>query len=401
MDVPFLYYMAKGKTPAFQKSQKKVKLKEFETKQEKSSVSQQIVDLEKEIAKTKYNKRTQGAIGLMKAKLAKLKDKAEKRIGGGGKGRTEGYAVRRTGDGTIIIVGFPSVGKSTLLNKITNANSEIGAYAFTTLTAVPGLLEHKYAKIQVLDVPGIVKGAASGRGRGKEVLACAMGADMVMFIVDAFHPEHLQILEKEVYDTHIRLNKEKPDVRITKTAKGGVRVGSTVPLTKLDEETIQKVFREFKIVNADVVLRTDIDIDELIDAIEGNKKYIPSITIVNKSDLLDADARKALQKKMKPDLMISASTGYNINKLKDLIFDKMNFIRIYCKEVGKKADMNEPLIMFRKSTLRDMCSKLHKDFVTKFKFARVWGDSAKFDGQTLRKLEHTIKDGDIVELHMK
>ena len=393
--------MAKGKEPAFSKSKKKQEMKEFETKREKSTISQQIVDLEKEIGKTKYNKRTQGAIGLMKAKLAKLKEKAEQRAGGGGKGKAEGYAVRKTGDGTVIIVGFPSVGKSTLLNEITNANSEIGAYAFTTLTAVPGLLEHKHAKIQILDVPGIVQGAASGRGRGKEVLACAMGADMVMFVVDAFHPEHYEILQKEVYDTHIRLNRQKPDVRITKTAKGGVRVGATVPLTKLDEDTIQKVFREFKIVNADVVLRSDIDVDELIDAIEGNKKYIPSITIVNKADLLDDPGKKKLQKELKPDLMISAATGYNLDKLKDLIFDRMNFIRVYCKEVGKKADLDEPLIMFRNSTLRDMCTKLHKDFVTKFKFARVWGRSAKFDGQTLRKLEHRIKDGDIVELHMK
>ena len=337
----------------------------------------------------------------MKAKLAKLKDKAEQRVTGGGKGKAEGYSIRKTGDGTVIIVGFPSVGKSTLLNKLTNANSEIGAYAFTTLTAVPGLLDHKYAKIQILDVPGIVEGAASGRGRGREVLACAMGADMVMFVVDAFHPEHLDILKKEVYDTHIRLNKSKPDVRITKTAKGGVRVGATVPLTKLDEDTIQKVFREFKISNADVVLRSDIDVDELIDAIEGNKRYITSITVVNKADLLDEHTKADIKRKIKADLMISAATGYNIENLKDLIFDKMNFIRIYCKEAGKKAHLDEPLIIFRDATLKDMCSKLHKDFITKFKFARVWGESAKFEGQTLRRLDHTIMDGDIVELHMK
>jgi hypothetical protein len=338
----------------------------------------------------------------MKAKLAKLKEKAEQRISGGGKGgKAEGYSVRKTGDGTVIIVGFPSVGKSTLLNKITNAKSEVGAYAFTTLTAVPGLLEHKHAKIQVLDVPGIVEGAAKGTGRGREVLACAMSADMVMFVVDAFHPEHLDILKKEVYDSHIRLDKRKPDVRITKTAKGGVNVGSTVPLTKIDEDTIKKVFKEFKISNADVVLRTDIDVDELIDVIEGNKKYIPSIIVVNKCDLLSEDMKRRLEDTMHPDLMISAATGYHLEELKELIFKKMNFIRIFCKEVGKKADMEEPMIMFRDSTIGDMCNKLHKDFVEKFKFARIWGESAKFEGQTLRKLDHTLMDGDVVELHMK
>ncbi|MCK5025272.1 MAG: TGS domain-containing protein, partial [Nanoarchaeota archaeon] len=98
---------------------------------------------------------------------------------------------------------------------------------------------------------------------------------------------------------------------------------------------------------------------------------------------------------------ISAETGYNMDQLKDKIFDTMNFIRVYCKEARKKADLEEPLIMIRNATIRDMCLKLHKDFVEKFKFVRIWGKSAKFDGQVLRKLGHVIEDGDIVELHMR
>ena len=77
----------------------------------------------------------------------------------------ERFSVRKTGDGTVVLLGFPSVGKSTLLNKLTNAKSDIGVYSFTTLRAVPGLMEHKYAKVQIIDLPGIVSGAASGRGR--------------------------------------------------------------------------------------------------------------------------------------------------------------------------------------------------------------------------------------------
>ena len=84
-----------------------------------------------------------------------------------------------------------------------------------------------------------------------------------------------------------------------------------------------------------------------------------------------------------------------------MIFRKLNFIRVYCKEVGKKADLDVPMIMFKGATIKDLCEKLHRDFVNKFKFARIWGPSAKFPGQELKRLEHALVDGDIVELHLR
>jgi small GTP-binding protein len=358
-----------------------------------------IKELEDRIANTKYNKKTQHAIGQYKAQIAKLKERQEMRSSSKG-GGSDGYSVRKTGDGTVILLGFPSVGKSTLLNSLTNANSEVGSYAFTTLTVVPGLLEHKFAKIQILDVPGIVHGAASGRGRGKEVLSTIQSADLVLILVDALHPEHLPVIHKEIRETGVRINEKKPDVKIVKKAKGGISVGSTVKLTKLDRETIVAIMREFKISNADVVLRTDVDIDQFIDVLEGNKKYVPSILVMNKMDLVSPERLKVLKKKLKPDLCISAQKKEHIDELKDLIFDRLDLMRIYLKEPGKDADMEVPLIAFRKNKIRDLCEKLHKDFVSKFKFARVWGKSAKFGGQKLM-LGHTLKDGDILELHMR
>ena len=70
-------------------------------------------------------------------------------------------------------MGFPSVGKSTFLSKITKTKSEVAAYSFTTLTAIPGVLEYGGAEIQVLDLPGIIEGAAEGKGRGRQVISAA------------------------------------------------------------------------------------------------------------------------------------------------------------------------------------------------------------------------------------
>jgi hypothetical protein len=274
----------------------------------------EIKELEDKIANTKYNKSTQHAIGLMKAKLAKLKERQSTR--GSGQKKTEGYDVRKTGDGTVILIGFPSVGKSTLLNDLTNAESKIAAYAFTTLTVVPGILEYNDAKIQILDVPGIVRGAAAGTGRGREVLSVMRNADLAVLIVDVNQPEHYQTMLKEINDAHLRLNKTKPDVKIIKSMTGGLKVATTCKLTKIDMATIKDVLKEFRIINADVVIRSNIDIDELIDVIEANKKYIPALTVINKIDLATENQVMKVMKELNADLAVSAKDKIYIERLK-------------------------------------------------------------------------------------
>ncbi|MBU0979988.1 MAG: GTP-binding protein [Nanoarchaeota archaeon] len=359
--------------------------------------SDKIKELEDELRKTKYNKATQHHIGLVKAKLAQLKDKQESRRGVGKS--AAGYTIRRSGDATVVLVGFPSVGKSTLLNNLTNAKSKIAAYAFTTLSVIPGLLEYKSAKIQILDVPGVVRGAADGTGRGKEVLSVLRSADFALILVDVHQPNQLKVLQKELYDSHLRINQTKPDVRIKKTPKGGIHVATTVKLTKTTKATIADVMRDFRIVNADVLIREDISVDQLIDIVQGNKEYLPGLVAVNKIDAVDKKRLAQVRKKIGESLLISAEKGTNIEQLKERIFKGLSFIRIYLKQVGKRPDMEEPLIIKEPTTVEDVCRKLHQDFVTKFRFARVWGKSAKFPGQKFR-LNHKLLDEDVLELHI-
>ena len=263
------------------------------------------------------------------------------------------------------------------------------------------MLEYKHAKIQILDVPGILAGASRGKGRGKEVLAMVRNADLILIIIDALNPEQHSAILKEIYDTGVRINKRPPDVKITKKVRGGIDIGSTVALTKITRETITAILRELRINNADVLIRTDIDADDLIDAVEGTRRYIPSVTVISKADLLSKESVDNIIKTIKPDLFVSAEKKINIEKLKEVIFNRLNFIRIYLKEVNKKADLEVPMVLKGGATLRSVCEHIHKDFVRKFRFARVWGKSAKFEGQQFRTPDKALCDGDIVEIHLK
>jgi len=358
-------------------------------------VKERIEELEEQLRTTKYNKKTQHAIGLRKAQLATLRKKLAGTKKAGGK---VGYSIKKSGDATVVMVGFPSVGKSTLLNAITNQNSPVGGYDFTTLDAIPGLLEFGGAKIQIFDLPGLVGGAAAGTGRGKEVLSVVRNADLCLIVVDINRLEDLDIIRKELYDSGVRINQKKPDVKIKKTIKGGIRVGKTIPLGMKDE-TIAGILREFGIANANVLIRSKIDEDGLIDVIEANKKYLNAVIILNKSDTLNSEEVGKIVKDVGGDIAISADKGLNLEELKQLIFDKLEFIRIYMKEPGKEADLEEPLIIARNSSVRDVCRKLHREMINKFKFARVWGKSAKHSGQKLM-LGHVLKDNDIVQIHL-
>ena len=361
--------------------------------------NKQIKELQDELKKTKYNKATQLHVGRVKAKIALLKEKQDQRTSKKTGSSSYGYTVRKSGDGTVLLLGFPSAGKSTLLNTITGADSEVAAYAFTTLSVVPGMLDYKEAKIQILDVPGIVSGAASGRGRGREVLTVIQNADLVLIVVDVNHPEHYPAILREVHEANIRLNKVKPEIYIKKKGDGGIQIGRTVP-TEIDDETIKNILREFKIVNADILIRSPIDIDDFIDVIESNKKYVPSVVCLTKADLATVSQVKKVKKELNADIVVSAHDGIGIEGLKEFIFQKLDFMRIYMKEPRKEADMKEPMIIQQGSTLKDVCSKTHKDFIKKFRFARVWGKSAKHPGQRLANLKHKLMDRDIVELHL-
>ncbi len=357
-------------------------------------IDDRIQDLEEKLDKTPVNKATEKERGRIKSQIAKLKEEKQKKQKS--TGDTSGYAVEKKGDATVALVGFPSVGKSTLLNTLTNAEAETGAYEFTTLDVNPGMMKHNGANIQILDVPGLIGGAADGRGGGQQVLSVVRNAELILVVLDPEEMREEQIMQ-EVYDAGLRVNKEPPRMKIEKKDRGGINISKTTELD-IGDETIEQLMQENGYVNAEVIIRENMDLDRFIDGLMDNRKYLPAIKTVNKKDLIPQEKLSEFEEKY--DLLISAETKENLDELKDLIFEKLQITRVYMKEKGKEPDKEEPLILFEGSTVSDALDKLPGDMHRRFKKAKVTGESAKFPEQKVGK-DHVLKDEDILELNLK
>jgi ribosome-interacting GTPase 1 len=364
-------------------------------------LEEEIEEIEEEIASTPYNKSTEQHIGRLKSKLAELKVELERKQSSSGGG--PGYAVEKTGDATVALVGYPSVGKSTLLNSLTNADSETGSYEFTTLDVKPGMLQYRGANIQLLDVPGLIEGAAGGRGDGQEVLSVVRTADLVLFLLSVFEIEQYERLHGELYKNGIRLDQEPPRMSVRKKAKDGISVNASVDLD-LDEGTVTSVLREHGYANADVTIGEQVDIDRLIDGIRDNRVYLPSIVAVNKADLIDPDYAETVEEQLasrgidpEDAIFISAEEKRGLDTLREIVWEELGLIRVYMDKPGRGVDYEEPLILFEGDTVEDACEKLGGEFGDRFRFARVSGPSAKHDDQQVG-LDHALADQDILRI---
>ncbi|RXW23841.1 hypothetical protein EST38_g2005 [Candolleomyces aberdarensis] len=304
-----------------------------------------------------------------------------------------GFDVQKSGDARVALIGFPSVGKSTLLSKTTHTASEAAAYEFTTLTAIPGVIEHKGARIQLLDLPGIVEGASQGRGRGRQVVSTAKTADLIVVMLDATKSEEQKrLLEIELDAVGIRLNKAKPDVVFKRKTTGGITLNTTVKLTKTDEKTIRTILAgcknhdyEFldsanpgldKIHNCDVMVREDITTDEFIDVLIGSSNRVSCFEgmltyVYNKVDAISLEQVDKLARQQNT-VVISCEMDLNLDYLIERMWDELRLVKVYTKKRGAHPDLSDPICLRKGATIEDVCNGVHRSLAPNFRYALVW-----------------------------
>eukprot|EP00040_Diaphanoeca_grandis_P030450 m.179955 g.179955 ORF g.179955 m.179955 type:complete len:367 (+) comp31997_c1_seq1:99-1199(+) len=361
------------------------------------SIVDKIADIEAEMARTQKNKATSAHLGGLKAKLAKLKRELITPTGGGG-GKIQGFEVAKTGSARVGFVGFPSVGKSTLLSNLAGVYSEVAAYEFTTLTTVPGVIIYKGAKIQLLDLPGIIEGAKDGKGRGRQVIAVARTCDLIFICLDVEKPvTHKNIIEKELEGFGIRINKRPPPIVFKKKDKGGINLSTSCTQSVLDLDLCKTILAEYRFHCADIRLTGDVTVDELIDAVEGNRVYTPVIYVLNKIDKISIEELDIIYN-IPHAVPISAHHKWNFDDLLAKMWDYLKLTRVYTKPKGQLPDYEQPVVLSTTApTVEDFCNSLHKSILKEFKHALVWGTSVKYSPMKVGK-DHILCDEDVVQI---
>ncbi|TLD29974.1 GTP-binding protein 1 [Venturia nashicola] len=364
------------------------------------NITEKIKEIEEEMKKTQKNKATEYHLGLLKGKLARYRAQLLEPGPGAGSSAGTGFDVQKNGDARIALVGFPSVGKSTFLSKITKTKSIVAAYAFTTLTAIPGVLEYGGAEIQVLDLPGIIEGAAEGKGRGRQVISAT--SDMIMMILDATkRAEQRALLEAELFAVGIRLNCAPPNIYLKVKKAGGMKISFAAPPKKLDEKMIYNILKDYKILNAEVLVRDeDATVDQLIDVImKDHRKYIQCLYVYNKIDSISLEHLDKLAREPHTAVM-SCELDLGVSDVVDKSWDMLNLIRIYTKRKGVDPDFSEALIVRHGATIEDVCDQIHRTLKDHYKYGLVWGASARHVPQRVG-LTHVVQDEDVVSIVSK
>ncbi|OAA41895.1 gtp1/obg [Beauveria brongniartii RCEF 3172] len=364
------------------------------------NITDKIKEIEDEMKRTQKNKATEYHLGLLKGKLARLRAQLLEPGPGSGGGTGAGFDVSKSGDARIALVGFPSVGKSTFLSKVTKTKSEAASYSFTTLTAIPGVLEYGGAEIQLLDLPGIIEGASEGKGRGRQVISAAKTSDLILMVLDATkRAEQRALLEAELEAVGIRLNRSPPrnsNIYLKVKKAGGMKITFQSPPKKLDEKMLYNILRDYKILNCEVLVRDDeATVDDFIDVImKDHRKYINCLYVYNKIDSVSLDFLDSLAREPNTVVM-SCELDLGVQDVVDRCWKELRLIRLYTKRKGIEPNFGEALIVRSNSSIEDVCDRIHRNMKDTFKYALVWGASARHIPQRVG-LGHMVSDEDVV-----
>ena len=350
------------------------------------------------------HKGTERMCSQVKRQMAQLRDEIDKKKKQAKTGGGPSSFVQKAGAAQIAVIGPTNVGRSSLLRAVTNAQVEVTSYPFGTKQLVPGMLLYEDIQFQLVEIPPIVDGSSEGRADGFQNLSAVRNADGIITVVDLTDDPagNLLMVQGELDASRILTSKPEGEANIQRRGVGRdiqfVWEGELVGCTR---EEVVALLNEFRIRSALVRIRGSVTIDNVEDAIFGNAVYRPTLVVANKADL-GADTGTIEQLKMTADplevLVISAEKTPNLaTTIGNRLFKLLEIARIYTKEPGEEP-AREPVVVRRGITVGELARTIHNDFYKNFKYARIWGPSAKFPNEKVG-LDRVLEDGTVIQLY--
>ena len=236
----------------------------------------------------------------------------------------DSIAVRREGAAQIALVGPPNVGKSSILQALSEIQIKTGDYPFTTLRPIPALTRIGGVLVQLVEIPGLLAGASDDRGGGRALLGVLRSADAI------------------VYCARPELRAVRAEVELA-----GIDKPAFLAATRADEAGKESLLR----------LRA----------------AFPDLEVIPVSVIDEA----------------------SLDAFREAAWRLTGLIRVRLRSMGETNP--EPLALEPGSTVAGVADWVHHDLGAMFSGARVWGPSARFEGQHVGR-DHPVQDGDVVEI---
>ncbi|NHJ01048.1 MAG: GTP-binding protein [Candidatus Heimdallarchaeota archaeon] len=374
---------------------------------EANTIEEQIMHLERFLGVVVKHKGVENHLRMAKGKLKKLKAQRAKLKLQQAKTRSgERWLVPKGEDAQIVIIGTVNSGRSSILNALSKSEAaKIGTYPFTTVRPEVGSITAAGARLQLVELPAIVDGSAQGEMSGKLVLAGIRNGDCVVIVLDLSKDpvDQLKLILKELKTGKIRLNTKKPNVTIEKVGSGSIQVFNSHFFQGEGKEAIIDILRAKGYTNVIVRFYDSTSVDQFLDALDSTITYLPAIIVASKGDSEGSKMNYEELKKFLEDsnlqmqvLPTSAARKEGIDGLEEVIFSQLGKIRIYTRNAnGEVAE--RPILLDQGAIVEEAIEILSKKMLKFFRFARIWGKSAKFDGEKVG-LERELLDGDVIQV---
>ncbi len=372
---------------------------------EASSIEEQIAHLERFLGVVVKHKGVENHLRMAKTKLKKLKAQQEK-LQATKKGSGEKWLVPKGEDAQIAIIGKVNSGKSSILNEIAQSEAaKVGSYPFTTVKPEVGSTTASGARLQLVELPALVEGSVKGDMSGKLVLAGIRNADCVLVTIDLSKDpiEQLQLIQSELHKGKIRLNVLKPPITIEKVGSGNIQVFNEHFFEGEGKEAVIEIMRGNGFLNAIVRFHAPVTVDQFLDALDKSISYLPTLIVGTKGDI--EGSKQNYEKLIKfikernlnfPVIPTSVNQKKGFEGLEESIFSQLGKIRVFTRD--SKGDISiRPIILREGSTVENAIEVLSKKMLKYFRFTRIWGRSAKFDGEKVG-LDRVLQDGDVIQV---